>query len=69
MAFLRHAEYHGSLVMLEMPIKKHEFVSVVRSCLQNRRQQYVLRDTLHQLRESNQILENFSHMVAHTNSL
>ncbi len=65
MAFLRQAEYIGSLVLLEMPLKQHEFISVVRSCLQNRQRQYVLRDTLHQLRESNQILENFSHMVAH----
>ena len=65
MAFLRNKEYFGSLVLLEMPIKQHEFISVVRSCLQNRQQQYALRDTLYQLRESNQILENFSHMVAH----
>ena len=65
MAFLRQAEYIGSLVLLEMPLKQHEFISVVRSCLQNRQRQYVLRDTLQQLRESNQILENFSHMVAH----
>ena len=65
MAFLRKAEYVGSLVLLEMPLKQHEFISVVRSCLQNRRQQYALRDTLHKLRESNQILENFSHLVAH----
>ena len=65
MAFLRNAEYQGSLILLEMPIKQHEFISVVRSCLQNRQQQYVLRNTLHQLQESNQILENFSHMVAH----
>lgn len=65
MAFLRQAEYIGSLVLLEMPLKQHEFISVVRSCLQNRQRQYVLRDTLQQLRESNQILENFSHLVAH----
>ncbi|MBE9043651.1 hypothetical protein IQ255_04380 [Pleurocapsales cyanobacterium LEGE 10410] len=65
MTFLRNAEYYGSLVLLEMPLKQHEFISVVRSCLQSRRQQYVLRDTLYQLRESNQALENFSHMVAH----
>ena len=65
MAFLRNAEYYGSLVLLEMPLKQHEFVSVVRSCLQSRHRQYVLRDTLQQLRESNQILENFSHVVAH----
>ena len=65
MTFLRKEEYFGSLVLLEMPIKKHEFISVVRSGLQNRQQQYVLRDTLYQLRESNQALENFSHMVAH----
>ena len=65
MAFLRQAEYIGSLVLLEMPLKQHEFISVVRSCLQNRQRQYVLRDTLEQLRESNQILENFSHIVAH----
>jgi signal transduction histidine kinase len=65
MAFLRNADYYGSLILLEMPIKKHEFISVVRSCLQNRQQQYVLRDTLYQLRESNQALENFSYMVAH----
>lgn len=65
MAFLRNKEYFGSLVLLETPIEQHEFISVVRSCLENRRQQYALRDTLHQLRESNQILENFSHMIAH----
>ena len=65
MAFLRNKEYFGNLVLLEMPLKQHEFISVVRSCLQNRLQQYALRDTLYQLRESNQILENFSHMIAH----
>lgn len=65
LAFLRNAEYYGSLILLEMPLKQHEFISVVRSCLQNRQRQYVLRDTLYQLRESNQILENFSHMIAH----
>ena len=65
MAFLRKAQYFGSLVLLEMPIKQHEFISVVRSCLQNRQQQYALRDTLDRLRESNKILENFSHLVAH----
>lgn len=65
MAFLRNAEYYGSLILLEMPLKQQEFVTVVRSCLQNRRRQYDLRDTLYQLRESNQALENFSHLVAH----
>lgn len=64
-AFLRNAKYYGSLILLEMPLKQHEFISVVHSCLQNRRRQYALRDTLDRLRESNQTLENFSHMVAH----
>lgn len=65
MAFLHDAKYHGSFVLLEMPLKRQEFISVVRTCLRNRQKQYALRDTIERLHQSNRILENFSHIVAH----
>ncbi|WP_346290725.1 ATP-binding protein [Sphaerothrix gracilis] len=65
LSFVHTLNYVGSLVLLETPIKPHVFISVVQSCLQNRRRQYALRDTLQQLRESNQTLEDFCHTAAH----
>ncbi|NEP16003.1 MAG: HAMP domain-containing histidine kinase [Leptolyngbya sp. SIO4C1] len=65
LSFVQSVEYAGSLIMLETPLKPHVFISVVQACLQNRRRQYALRDTLHHLRESNQTLESFSHVAAH----
>jgi len=62
---LREAQRQGALTLLEMPLQAHGFITVVRSCLQHRQQQYKLRDTLQQLRESNQELESFSYAAAH----
>lgn len=55
----------SSLVLLERPLKYPVFHSVVQICLANRQRQYVLQELLEQLRASNQVLENFSHTVAH----
>lgn len=57
--------HQRSIVLLELPLKRQVFASLVRSCLQNRQRQYVLRDTLYQLQESNQTLESFSYTAAH----
>ena len=57
--------HQRSVVLLELPLKRQVFASMVRSCLQNRQRQYALRDTLYQLQESNQTLESFSYTAAH----
>ncbi|MGB3614633.1 MAG: ATP-binding protein [Elainellaceae cyanobacterium] len=62
---LREAQRQGALTLLETPLQTHSFITVIRSCLQHRQQQYKLRDTLQQLRESNQELESFSYAAAH----
>lgn len=62
---LSKTAHQRSVVLLELPIKRQVFASMVRSCLQNRRRQYALRDTLHQLQTSNQTLESFSYTAAH----
>ncbi|MDB9527976.1 HAMP domain-containing sensor histidine kinase [Oscillatoria sp. CS-180] len=65
LAMLRSARYQRSITLLEMPLKRHEFTSIVQTCLSNRQRQFQLRDTLRQLHESNLALESFNHMVAH----
>lgn len=65
MARLHASRHQHSITMLEMPLKRREFHSIVQSCLTHRRRQFQLRDTLRQLNESNQALEGFSHTVAH----
>ncbi|MEO1683575.1 MAG: ATP-binding protein [Cyanobacteria bacterium J06631_12] len=65
LALLGQTTHHRSVLLLERPLKRPIFTTVVRSCLQNRRRQYRLRDSMHQLRESNQALENFSYTAAH----
>lgn len=65
MNFLQYVQQQRRITMLEMPLKPHEFVSVVQSCWRDRQRQYQLRSTLHQLNDSNQALESFSHTVAH----
>lgn len=65
LALLGKTTHHRSVMLLELPLKRPIFAALVRSCLRNRARQYALRDTLHQLKESNEILENFSHTVAH----
>ncbi len=62
---LQGAQRQGGLTLLEIPLQPYRFVSVVRACLQHRQQQYKLRDTLQQLRESNQELESFGYAAAH----
>ncbi len=57
--------HQRSITLLEIPLKRREFNSTVRTCLNNRQRQFELRDTLSQLHQSNQALENFSHVVAH----
>jgi signal transduction histidine kinase len=65
MAMLHAARHQRSITLLEMPLKRREFTSTVRTCLNNRQRQFELRDTLQQLNESNRTLESFSHTVAH----
>ena len=65
LALLSQTTHHRSVMLLELPLKRPIFVALIRSCLQNRERQYALRDTLHQLKQSNEILESFSHTVAH----
>lgn len=65
LAFLHYAQHQRSITLLEMPLKPHEFISVVRLGLQSRQRQHALRDMLQRLQESNQVLENFTHTVAH----
>lgn len=62
---LQATRHQRSITLLEMPLKRREFISVVRTCLSNRQRQFELRDTLQQLNESNRALESFSHTVAH----
>lgn len=52
-------------MLLELPLKRPIFAALIRSCLQNRARQYRLRDTVAQLKKSNEALESFSHTVAH----
>lgn len=65
LALLGQTTHHRSVMLLELPLKRPVFATLVRSCLRNRARQYALRDTLCQLKESNETLENFSHTVAH----
>ncbi|WP_050779933.1 sensor histidine kinase [Crocosphaera chwakensis] len=65
MAMLKSSSHQGSLTLLEMPLKRREFNSTVQTCLKNRQRQFQLRDALLRLHQSNQALENFSHVVAH----
>ncbi|MGB7084308.1 MAG: ATP-binding protein, partial [Phormidesmis sp.] len=65
LALLGQTTHHRSVLLLELPLKRELFAAIVRSCLMNRARQYWLRDTLHQLHESNQALENFSYTAAH----
>ncbi len=62
---LRETHCQRSILMLETPLKHHEFLSVIKSCLQNRQRQYALRDILQELHQSNRTLESFGHTVAH----
>lgn len=65
LSLLSNTSHQRSVLLLELPLKRQVFMALVRSCLQNRQRQYVLRDTLHQLQQSNQALENFSYTAAH----
>ncbi|MEL6352345.1 MAG: ATP-binding protein [Cyanobacteria bacterium J06627_28] len=65
LALLGQTTHHRSVLLLELPLRRTIFSTMVRACLQNRRRQYELRDTLLQLQESNQALENFSYTAAH----
>lgn len=65
LALLGQTTHHRSVLLLELPLRRAVFATIVRTCLQNRRRQYELRDTLRQLQESNQALENFSYTAAH----
>ena len=65
LTLLGQTTHQRSVLLLELPLKRPIFASVVSNCLENRRRQYKLRDTLHQLTESNQALENFSYTAAH----
>ncbi len=65
LALLSQTTHHRSVMLLELPLKRPIFAALVSACLRNRARQYALRDTLHQLKESNEILESFSHTVAH----
>ncbi len=65
LALLGETTHHRSILLLELPLKRIIFSTIVKACLQNRRRQYALRDTLFQLEESNRALENFSYTAAH----
>ena len=65
LALLGQTTHHRSILLLELPLKRLMFATIVRACLENRRRQYELRDTLDQLKESNQTLESFSYTAAH----
>ncbi len=65
LALLGQTTHHRSVMLLELPLKRPIFAALIRSCLQNRARQYKLRDTVAQLKESNETLESFSHTVAH----
>jgi len=65
MTMLHAARHRRSITLLEMPLKRREFTSIVRTCLNNRQRQFELRDTLQRLNDSNRALESFGHTVAH----
>ena len=65
LALLGETTHHRSILLLELPLKRLMFATIVRACLDNRRRQCELRDTLYQLQESNQTLESFSYTAAH----
>ncbi|MEL7333971.1 MAG: ATP-binding protein, partial [Cyanobacteria bacterium J06560_2] len=65
LALLGQTTHHRSVLLLELPLQRMTFSTIVRACLQNRRRQYTLRDTLSQLQESNQALQNYSYTAAH----
>ncbi|MGD1866462.1 MAG: ATP-binding protein [Phormidesmis sp.] len=65
LALLGQTTHHRSVLLLELPLRRMTFSTIVRTCLQNRRRQCTLRDTLAQLEESNQTLESFSYTAAH----
>ena len=65
LSLLSDTAHHRSVLLLELPLKRQVFTAMVLSCLQNRQRQYALRDTLYQLQQSNQALENFSYTAAH----
>jgi len=65
LALLGQTTYQRSVLLLELPLQRPIFASVVGTCLTNRRRQYKLRNTLHQLKTSNQALEGFSYTAAH----
>ena len=65
LVMLGETDRHRGILLLELPLKRAVFLSMVRSCLLNRQRQYALRETLRQLEESNQALENFSYTAAH----
>ena len=65
LGLLSESAYHRSVLLLELPLKRPVFIAMVRACLRNRERQYLLRDTLERLKESNQTLESFSYTAAH----
>ncbi|MEL6900791.1 MAG: ATP-binding protein [Cyanobacteria bacterium J06606_4] len=65
LALLGQTTHQRSILLLELPLKRVIFATVVQASLQNRQRQYALRDTLSQLQESNKALENFSYTAAH----
>ncbi|MBE9099309.1 sensor histidine kinase [Vacuolonema iberomarrocanum] len=65
LALLGQTTHQRSILLLELPLKRPIFSSIVSTCLQNRQRQYQLRNTLYQLTESNRALENFSYTAAH----
>lgn len=65
LALLGQTTHQRSILLLELPLKRPIFASVVETCLRNRQRQYQLRNTLYRLTESNQSLENFSFTAAH----
>jgi signal transduction histidine kinase len=64
-ALLRQDVYRRNIILLELPLKQQEFLSVVQTALHSRQRQFELRNTLRQLQESNQTLESFGHTVSH----
>ena len=65
LTLLGQTTHQRSVLLLERPLKRTVFSSVIETCLRNRQRQYKLRDTLYQLRSSNQALESFSYTAAH----
>lgn len=62
---LGQTTHQRSVLLLELPLTRSTFSSIISTCLQNRRRQYNLRNTLRRLKESNQTLESFGHTTAH----